>query len=156
MQEMVKEAVDILVSGRDIREFGLLLDETWCLKKQLSREVSNDIVDNLYGRAIAAGAMGGKITGAGGGGFLLLFVPPAKQKVVRESLGDKIHVPFRFESQGSQIIFYEPQKNYTDLEKDRANRKIDAFRELSSIPNRIVAGKKAAVINHSNSRIGMI
>ena len=137
MKGMVEEAIDILKSDCDINKFGLLLDQSWRLKKQLSREISNDTVDSLYNRAIGTGAVGGKITGAGGGGFLLLFVPPSRQKAVREELSEKIHVPFQFDLQGSQIIFYEPQRNYSELEKDRAKRKIDVFRELSSLPNRV-------------------
>jgi len=107
------------------------------LKRDLSSDVSNHIVDGLYERAREAGAIGGKITGAGGGGFLLLFVRPSEQKKVREALSEKIHVPFSFESSGSQIIFYEPEReNYTKLEKDRATRMISSFKELESIEKR--------------------
>jgi len=134
MQKMVDTGVEILSSNSDIREFGELLHETWMLKRDLSSEVSNPVVDDLYRRAQDAGAIGGKITGAGGGGFLLLFVQPSMQKKVREALYKRIHVPFQFESGGSQIIFYEPEReDYSDLEKDRAERAISSFRELKSV-----------------------
>lgn len=134
MQEMVGHGVEILKSNSDICEFGELLHEGWVLKRELSSNVSNHLVDDLYRRAKEAGAIGGKITGAGGGGFLLLFVSPKKQKKVREALSEKIHVPFRFESRGSQIIFYEPEReDYSELERDRAKRVISCFRELDSI-----------------------
>jgi D-glycero-alpha-D-manno-heptose-7-phosphate kinase len=91
------------------------------------------MVDELYSRARKAGAIGGKITGAGGGGFLLLFVPPSAQRRVRESLGRQIHVPFHFESSGSQIIFYEPeQQDYSEPERDRVRRAIAPFIESAA------------------------
>lgn len=133
MQTMVDTSVEILRSGSDICKFGELLHKTWMLKRNLSSNVSNPIVDELYERAKGAGAIGGKITGAGGGGFLLLFVPPSKQKKVRKALAEKIHVPFHFEYNGSRIIFYEPEpEDYTKLEKDRVRRAISSFQELES------------------------
>jgi len=137
MQKMAVQGLGILKSGSDICEFGQLLHQAWMLKRDLSSDVSNHIVDGLYERALEAGAIGGKITGAGGGGFLLLFVRPSEQKKVREALSEKIHVPFRFESSGSQIIFYEPEReDYSKLEKDRATRMISSFKELESIEKR--------------------
>ncbi|HPS54364.1 MAG TPA: hypothetical protein PLP05_02090 [Sedimentisphaerales bacterium] len=134
MQAMVSCGVDILNGAKDIREFGELLHESWKLKKQVACGVSNDHIDNLYLKAVNNGAIGGKITGAGGGGFLLLFVEPKKQAKVREVLSQYIHVPFRFEHSGSQIIFYEPDKvDYSEAEKDRADREIIAFRELENV-----------------------
>ncbi len=105
---MVDEALDILTSDRDIRQIGELLNNAWRLKRTLSRSVSNDSIDDLYRRARAAGAMGGKILGAGGGGFMLLFVERDKQPAVRAALRDLIYVPFQFENTGSQIIYYQP------------------------------------------------
>ena len=134
MQKMVDTGFEILSSNSDIREFGELLHETWMLKRDLSSEVSNPLVDDLYRRAQDAGAIGGKIIGAGGGGFLLLFVQPSMQKKVREALYKRIHVPFQFESGGSQIIFYEPDRvDYSELEKDRTKRVISPFKELDAI-----------------------
>jgi D-glycero-alpha-D-manno-heptose-7-phosphate kinase len=133
IQEMVDEGIAILQSSSCICSFGDLLHEAWMLKKRLSPEVSNGMVDELYSRARKAGAIGGKITGAGGGGFLLLFVPPSAQRRVREALGRHIHVPFRFEPSGSQIIFYEPeQQDYSEPERDRVRRAIAPFIESAS------------------------
>src|SRR5436853_954607 len=75
MKELVEESIDVLASGMDIRAFGDLLHEAWQAKRSLSAAVSNRAVDDLYERARGAGALGGKLTGAGGGGFLLLFAP---------------------------------------------------------------------------------
>jgi D-glycero-alpha-D-manno-heptose-7-phosphate kinase len=81
--------------------------------------------------ARSAGAAGGKLTGAGGGGFLLLFVPPHRQPEVKEKLNKLLHVPFKFEFSGSQIIFFEPQEDYSEQDKNRASQQIAAFRELT-------------------------
>jgi D-glycero-alpha-D-manno-heptose-7-phosphate kinase len=123
MKELVDEALDVLASGMDICAFGDLLHEAWQAKRSLSEAVSNSEVDALYEEARAAGAIGGKLTGAGGGGFLLLFVAPEKQPAVLETLGGRIHVPFEFESAGSQIIFYEPGVDYQAA--DQARRRQD-------------------------------
>jgi D-glycero-alpha-D-manno-heptose-7-phosphate kinase len=130
LKELVEESIDILASGTDIGAFGDLLHETWQAKRSLSAQVSNAEIDSLYERARAAGALGGKLTGAGGGGFLLLFVPPARQGAVREALADRIPVPFEFEWAGSQIIFYEPGVDYREAEQARRSRPAVAFREL--------------------------
>jgi len=108
MHEMVDEAVGIL-NGReeDIDDFGRLLGESWKLKRSLTDDVSTQWVDDMYEAAVGAGALGGKLCGAGGGGFLLLFVPEDKQSVVKEKLEKSLYVPFTFESLGSQIILYE-------------------------------------------------
>ena len=109
MAEMVDEAMDIL-NGPDryLLEFGKLLDEGWRYKKSLSDKVSMPVIDQIYDAALKAGAIGGKILGAGGGGFLLLFVPPEHQPSVQERLKDLIHVPIRFEGGGSKIVLYQP------------------------------------------------
>jgi D-glycero-alpha-D-manno-heptose-7-phosphate kinase len=117
MKELVDESVDILASGSDIGAFGTLLHEAWQTKRGLSSQVSSPAVDALYEKARAAGALGGKLTGAGGGGFLLLFVEPRRQEAVARALGGLIHVPFEFESAGSQIIFYEPGTDYLACER---------------------------------------
>jgi len=113
MQESVDEALSILTSKKDLKGFGELLNEFWKLKRSLSSQVSNSAIDEIYKNALSAGALGGKLIGAGGGGFLLLFVPPKNQKKVRTRLKKLIHVPFRFESEGSQIIFFDPQEDYS-------------------------------------------
>src|SRR5262245_14494095 len=132
MRGHVEEGIDILMSGLDIRSFGELLDEAWQTKRSLSARVSNPQVDELYDRARGAGAIGGKLTGAGGGGFLLLFVPPRRRAAVRAALAGQIHVPFAFESAGSQVIFYEQGVDYQRAEKAQRQRPVVAFRELPS------------------------
>ena len=111
--EMVDEVIAILRSGEDISRFGKLLGESWQAKRSLGRKVSNSHVEEIYSAALGAGAIGGKLTGAGGGGFLLLFVPPADQRRVREQLRHLLHVPFRFEVSGSQIIFFDRETDYS-------------------------------------------
>ena len=113
MQDSVEEALSILKSNKDIKSFGQLLNEFWQLKKSLSPQVSNSFIDEIYKEAQSSGAIGGKLIGAGGGGFLLLFVPPRSQKKVRESLKKLIYVPFKFEHEGSQVIFFDKEEDYS-------------------------------------------
>ena len=131
MKELVDESIEVLASGTDIGAFGDLLHEAWQAKRSLSAQVSNSEVDGLYQLAREAGASGGKLTGAGGGGFLLLFVEPDRQADVKRALEGRIHVPFRFDSAGSQIVFYEPEANYDEVERERGLCQPAAFRELS-------------------------
>ena len=113
MREMVDEALNILNnSNENIEGFGKLLYESWRLKRSLSSRVSTDAVDSMYEVALNAGAIGGKLCGAGGGGFMLLFVPPRKQRHVGKALNNLLHVPFNFETLGSQIIVYAHQNSY--------------------------------------------
>jgi D-glycero-alpha-D-manno-heptose-7-phosphate kinase len=119
LRGLVEEGIDLLVSGADLRAFGELLHEAWKIKRGLSDKVTNPSLDALYDKARSAGAIGGKLTGAGGGGFLLLFVPPEKRASVLSALRPQIHVPFAFESAGSQIIFYEPGVDYREAEMAR-------------------------------------
>jgi len=130
MIDMVDEGISILGSGRDIDSFGELLNEAWKAKSNLGGLVTNSHVDEIYHQAKQAGATGGKLLGAGGGGFMLLFAPPEKHRQVRERLDHLIHVPFRFEGSGSQIIFYDQQEDYNGLEAARNSQRIQAFREL--------------------------
>jgi D-glycero-alpha-D-manno-heptose-7-phosphate kinase len=110
MRDMVDKAIDILNSDRDIVEFGQLLDESWQIKKHLSSKVTNPEVDSLYESALKHGAIGGKLLGAGGGGFMLLFVRPENRKKVASGLRAFLEVKFEFENEGSQIIYYNPQE----------------------------------------------
>lgn len=113
MQDSVEEALSILTGKRDMKSFGELLNEFWQLKRSLSPQVSNSTIDEIYKKSLSCGAIGGKLIGAGGGGFLLLFVPPRSQKKVRESLKKLIYVPFKFEHDGSQIIFFDREEDYS-------------------------------------------
>lgn len=105
MCELVDEAVNVLRGAGDILDFGRLLKENWKLKKSLSDKVSNEVVDHIYAIAMQNGATGGKILGAGGGGFILLFVKPEDRQRLKEALDFLLHVPFRFDTSGSQIIY---------------------------------------------------
>jgi D-glycero-alpha-D-manno-heptose-7-phosphate kinase len=130
MKDLVEESISILSNGKDIISFGELMHEAWLSKRSLGAAVSNPCVDEIYHQALSAGAVGGKLTGAGGGGFMLVFAPPAVQEEVKKKLNKLIHVPFKFEFTGSQIIFFDPQEDYSTLEKERAKQPIEAFREL--------------------------
>lgn len=109
MYEMVNEAIRLLQSREDLAAFGRLLHESWMLKRGLSAKISTPDIDAMYDTARRAGAIGGKLLGAGGGGFLLLCVRPEEQPAVREALEGSLCVPFRFEELGSRVIFYEPE-----------------------------------------------
>jgi D-glycero-alpha-D-manno-heptose-7-phosphate kinase len=105
MAEMVSQARKILGSTANIRDFGILLDEAWRLKKSLAGGISNPLVDEAYAAARAAGALGGKLLGGGGCGFIIFFVPPEKQKAVTKRLKNLQEVTFDFNNEGSRIIF---------------------------------------------------
>lgn len=106
LQSLVEAGVEILTGETDLDDFGRLLHESWLLKRSLSSAVAPPFVDELYARARATGAIGGKLLGAGGGGFMLLFAPEGGQSAIREALPDLIEVPVAFDRCGSQIIFY--------------------------------------------------
>jgi D-glycero-alpha-D-manno-heptose-7-phosphate kinase len=125
---LVDEGFALLNRGDDLFRFGRLLHEGWEVKRGLSGRVSNPHVEEIYAAARAAGAIGGKLLGAGGGGFLLLFVPPAEQGRVRTRLNGLIHVPFKFEFSGSQIIVFDPEEDYSAEEQFRVPTPV---RELS-------------------------
>lgn len=131
MKELVEESKDVLVGNGDIHDFGHLLHEAWQAKRSLSAKVSNPEVDGLYEKAREAGALGGKLTGAGGGGFLLLFAPPDRQEQITASLDHLIRVPFQFESAGSQIIFHETGVDYLEVERARERQLNITFKEFS-------------------------
>ncbi len=110
MFSMVDESIQIL-KNKNLDDFGRLLDEAWKEKRSLSNIVSNSKIDSIYSEAIKCGALGGKVSGAGGGGFMLLYVPLANQKKVKEKLSSLLHVPFSFETHGSQIYSLSKMKN---------------------------------------------
>ena len=109
MRKMVDEGLAILTDQNvPIEEFGKLLDEGWRYKRSLSDKISIPEVDEIYETARSAGAIGGKLLGAGGGGFFLLFARPEDQPAIREKLSHLVHVPFEFEHSGSQLVLYQP------------------------------------------------
>ena len=117
MYELVDEAETVLTDKeRNLDDFGRLLDTTWRLKKGTGNAISTNSIDGLYEKGIEAGALGGKLLGAGGGGFLVFYVQPEKQKAVRESMKDLMYIPFKFEDGGTRVIHYssetfEPKDN---------------------------------------------
>ena len=109
MQEMVDVSIDILVNQeKNIDDFGYLLNEGWNYKKSLSSLVSNSEVDEIYNNALKAGALGGKLLGAGGGGFILFYAPKQNHENIIKNLNHLIHVPFKFENLGSTVALYQP------------------------------------------------
>ena len=116
MKSLVDEAEKILTDKNiPLDDFGKLLDYTWHLKKDISTAISTNSIDEQYDKAIEAGAIGGKLLGAGGGGFLLFYVPLNKQDAVKEALSGQLYVPFRFENEGTKVIFYQSEQYDKDL-----------------------------------------
>lgn len=110
MLELVDDAEDVLTNKkRDLDDFGRLLDHTWKLKRQTGSAVSTSNIDALYQRGIEAGALGGKLLGAGGGGFLVFYVQPEKREALKAAMHDLLYVPFHFEDGGSRVLYYSPE-----------------------------------------------
>lgn len=109
MLSLVDEAEKVLTSKGDMIEFGKLLDYTWKLKRGITNKISNSSIDALYDTAIKAGATGGKLLGAGGGGFLLFYVEIDKQEKFKKEMGNLLHVPFEFENGGTRIMYYKAE-----------------------------------------------
>lgn len=103
MKELVEQATAVLCDG-DLDDFGRMLDTTWRLKRELSPMVSNNGIDAIYDRARRAGALGGKLLGAGTSGFMLFYVPEHRQPLVMDELRELIHVPFQFETEGATLL----------------------------------------------------
>lgn len=113
MSKMVDEAISILNgNSSDLTDFGRLMHETWMIKRSLTNKITTPQIDKIYDTVIKAGALGGKLLGAGGGGFILFFVKPEDQAKVKEKMKKLLYVPFKFENLGSQIIYYAPSNNY--------------------------------------------
>lgn len=111
MKSLVDDAEKVLVDEQiDLNEFGRLLDYTWKLKRQTGAAVSTDSIDALYERGIKAGATGGKLLGAGGGGFLVFYVKPEYQEKVKDAMKDLLYIPFKFEDGGTRVIHYSPEE----------------------------------------------
>jgi len=113
MMGMVDEAAKVLNGSQDgYDDFGRLLHESWMVKRSLTPRISSENIDEIYEAAREAGALGGKLLGAGGGGFILLFVRPEIRQKVKEKLNKLLYVPFNFHDLGSQIVYYAPEQNY--------------------------------------------
>jgi D-glycero-alpha-D-manno-heptose-7-phosphate kinase len=113
MFQLVDEAEDIVVNpNRPLLEFGRLLHENWQIKRTLTQKISNANIDEIYEAGLSAGALGGKLLGAGSGGFMLFFVPPEKREALRTRLKKLLCVPFAFSNKGSDVVVYEPEERY--------------------------------------------
>src|SRR4029077_13639573 len=111
IRDMVAQGQAILAGKGSLQDFGHLLHEGWVLKRTLSSKIAPAFVNEVYDSALKAGATGGKLLGAGGGGFMLLFVEPERRAAVVRALGKLLVVPFQFERGGTQIVVYEPESN---------------------------------------------
>jgi D-glycero-alpha-D-manno-heptose-7-phosphate kinase len=141
--DLVDEGIAIMCGGQDITRFGKLLHEAWQTKRGLSSKISNGHIDDIYNEAMAAGAIGGKVMGAGGG-FMLFFVHPCDQAAVRQRLHSLVYVPFRFENSGSHIIFFDREEEYAAEEQDGTTRSIRIFREAHELPSQAHHGMDGA------------
>lgn len=113
MLQLVDEGEAILASaGRSLDEFGRLLHEGWQIKRSLTQKITNASIDEIYEAGLSAGALGGKLLGAGGGGFMLFFVPPERRQALRERLKKLLCIPFAFANKGSHVVVYEPEEVY--------------------------------------------
>lgn len=118
MLSLVDDAEKVLTDNNsDLDDFGRLLDHTWRLKRQTGSAVSTDSIDTLYAKGIEAGAIGGKLLGAGGGGFLVFYVQPDKHNSVKKAMKDLMYIPFEFENGGTRVIHYTPE-TYTPREEE--------------------------------------
>src|SRR5579863_4350208 len=113
MLQLVDEAEAIIASPkRPLDEFGHLLNDSWRIKRTLTQKISNASIDEIYEAGLSAGALGGKLLGAGGGGFMLFFVPPERREALRIRLKKLLCVPFSFSNRGSHVVVYEPEQQY--------------------------------------------
>lgn len=133
MRAMVDEAVELLSSTASLDRFGEMLDEAWQLKRGLSGRVSSDSIDGVYRRALRAGALGGKLLGAGGCGFMVFYVPAKRQEAVLRALTGCLHVPFDFERDGSRVIHYGSTSEWNE---------IPGRREMASRPGQARRGER--------------
>jgi D-glycero-alpha-D-manno-heptose-7-phosphate kinase len=133
MLQLVDEAEKIVTNPqRDLKDFGHLLHESWQIKRSLTQKISNPEIDAIYQAGVEAGALGGKLLGAGGGGFMLFFVPPEKREALRQRLKKLLCVPFKFSNKGGEVVVYEPEELY---DKSLAMERKSIYGESSSIQN---------------------
>lgn len=119
MLDLVDQAQKILTDkSADLDDFGRMLDHTWKLKRQTGGAITTNSIDELYQRGIDAGALGGKLLGAGGGGFLVFYVQPEKKQAVKDAMKDLLYVPFHFEDGGTRVIHYTPE-SYVPKEESK-------------------------------------
>ncbi len=130
MFQMVNEAEAIVTDpNRSLNEFGQLLHESWQVKRTLTQNITNTTLDEIYEAGRSAGALGGKLLGAGGGGFMLFFVPPERRKELRMRLKNLLCVPFSFSNRGSHVVVYEPEEVY---DKSLTSERCEVYAQQSS------------------------
>src|SRR5271156_5149115 len=131
MLQFVNEAEAIIASpDRPMDEFGRLLHQSWQIKRTLTNKISNASIDEIYEAGLSAGALGGKLLGAGGGGFMLFFVPPERREALRTRLKKLLCIPFAFSNRGSHVVVYEPEEQY---DKSLASERNSIYAETSSV-----------------------
>ena len=124
MLDLVDQAEDILIDKKkELDDFGRLLNETWREKRKTGKTVSTDKIDEFYERGIKAGALGGKLLGAGGGGFLIFYVQEEKQEAVKNAMKDLLYIPFEFETGGTQVVHYTPESYEPEINAIVAGRR---------------------------------
>ena len=137
MHELVDEAEAIIInSNRSLNEFGRLLHEGWKIKRTLTQKISSPILDEIYEAGLGAGALGGKLLGAGGGGFMAFFVPPERRQALRTRLKKLLCIPFAFSTRGSHVVVYEPEELYDQTlanERNAIYAHGDRRKELSEV-----------------------
>jgi D-glycero-alpha-D-manno-heptose-7-phosphate kinase len=127
MLDLVDEAESILTNqNRPISEFGRLIHESWNIKRTLTNKITNPTLDEIYEAGLGAGALGGKLLGAGGGGFMLFFVPPERREALRQRLKKLLCIPFAFSTRGSRVVVYEPEHMY---DESLANERSEIYGE---------------------------
>jgi len=119
MQKLANIATDLLSNGNSLDDFGRLLHQTWLLKRELESSITPDFVDDIYSRAINAGALGGKLLGAGGGGFIIFYVAPENKQSVLNALSNLLLVPFKIDNNGTQLMYSQSQ-TYSHISQDRS------------------------------------
>jgi D-glycero-alpha-D-manno-heptose-7-phosphate kinase len=130
MLQLVDEAEAIIANtNRPLLDFGRLLHEAWQIKRTLTEKISNSSIDEIYEAGLSAGAVGGKLLGAGGGGFILFFVPPERRQALRVRLKKLLCVPFAFSTRGGHVVVYEPEQQY---DNSLANERSEIYAQRTS------------------------
>ena len=152
MRVMVDRGLGILSGTSSLEDFGKLLHESWMLKRELSHDISNSTIDEIYRNALDNGAIGGKLSGAGGSGFMLFYVPIAKQPHFLSAMHPYICVPFSFSQSGSSIIYYDgPDRRVSvgfppegeGVRKERERRRLPALKNPKKAKEKILVGHRS-------------
>ena len=121
MQKLVDIATDVLCNGNNLDDFGRLLNQTWQLKRGLESSITPNFVDDIYSKAIKAGALGGKLLGAGGGGFMIFYVTQERRSAVLNALNELLLVPFKIDHTGTELM-YSKSQNYSQISQNSGQK----------------------------------